>query len=98
MHPPTYPGLTAAQLDGLACVRCGQSLDVAVPVDMIDGRQLFACPETCTPPRHRAAGTYPSLTALFADRDQQLADVQPATITDLLHLADLLDNQDGEAA
>lgn len=36
------------------------------------------------------APSYPPPSALFAERDQHLADVQPATITDLLHLADLL--------
>lgn len=41
-----HVNLTNEQLDGLACVKCGKEFgvnDVSVPVDMVNGWQVFAC-------------------------------------------------------
>jgi DNA-directed RNA polymerase subunit RPC12/RpoP len=38
--------MTTEQLDGLACVKCGREFTVgiaSVPVDIINGSQVFAC-------------------------------------------------------
>jgi hypothetical protein len=41
--------LSAAQLDGTACVICARSLDEvpSVPVEVIDGGQVFRCSSDC---------------------------------------------------
>lgn len=55
--------LSAAQLDGLACVVCG--IDTAtpgwrgVPVGMVDGCQVFAC-SSCVVPHATVPGTWPN--------------------------------------
>lgn len=40
---------------------------------------------------------YPGLAALLAEYRDHLANLRPATIYDLLQLADLLDHEDGAA-
>lgn len=42
--PDCTPPLTAAQRDGLHCVRCGRGSGHMVPIGVLDGVQLFAHP------------------------------------------------------
>lgn len=75
-------GLSPAQIDGAACVRCGRSDGPMRPVGMLDGGQLFACTSHDQAPPVEQPGTRPDVSGVagLAETLARLAGVPPLLV------------------